>query len=73
MGTMLLYESLCKSTLSFNTILQALVYVSTAYSNCTRNYIEEIVYPPPASIESIDYLMTMDIDDNTTTNILGNF
>jgi len=29
--------------------IQALVHISTAYANCDRQYIEEIVYPPPLS------------------------
>ena len=28
-------------------LLQAFVHVSTAYANCDREQIDEIIYPPP--------------------------
>ena len=32
---------------------QALVHVSTAYCNCNRQEVSELVYPPPADPEKI--------------------
>jgi fatty acyl-CoA reductase len=32
---------------------QALVHVSTAYCNCNRQEVRELVYPPPADPEKI--------------------
>jgi fatty acyl-CoA reductase len=32
---------------------KALVHVSTAYSNCNRQEVSELVYPPPADPEKI--------------------
>lgn len=34
-------------------IRQALVHVSTAYCNCNRQEVNEVVYPPPADPEKI--------------------
>lgn len=34
-------------------MFQALVHVSTAYSNCDRQDVSELVYPPPADPEKI--------------------
>ena len=27
--------------------LEAFIHFSTAYANCNRRYIEEVIYPPP--------------------------
>ncbi|UYV79094.1 hypothetical protein LAZ67_17001112 [Cordylochernes scorpioides] len=47
---------------------QALVHLSTAYSNCDRREIDEVVYPSPVPpqkvIEAVDWL-----DDETLTSI----
>ncbi|XP_035673692.1 fatty acyl-CoA reductase 1-like [Branchiostoma floridae] len=41
--------------------LQAFVHVSTAYANCDRSYIEEVIYPPPVQPQKlIDALEWMD-------------
>eukprot|EP00058_Branchiostoma_floridae_P022703 XP_002608193.1 hypothetical protein BRAFLDRAFT_90375 [Branchiostoma floridae] len=40
---------------------QAFVHVSTAYANCDRSYIEEVIYPPPVQPQKlIDALEWMD-------------
>ena len=44
-----------------NTIyLQVFVHVSTAYCNCDRPFIEEVVYPPPVEpqklIDAFEYV-----------------
>lgn len=37
------------------------MHVSTAYSNCDRNLIEELVYPPPADYNAvIEYAEKLD-------------
>lgn len=33
--------------------MQALVHVSTAYSNCDRREVREEVYPPPADVTTM--------------------
>ncbi|KAL0196506.1 hypothetical protein M9458_010078, partial [Cirrhinus mrigala] len=27
--------------------LQAFIHISTAYANCNRRHIDEVIYPPP--------------------------
>jgi len=34
-------------------VFQALVHVSTAYCNCNRQEVSELVYPPPADPEKV--------------------
>ncbi|TNN63198.1 Fatty acyl-CoA reductase 1 [Liparis tanakae] len=40
--------------------LEAFVHISTAYANCNRKHIDEVIYPPPVEprklIESIEWL-----------------
>jgi hypothetical protein len=42
----------------FFSFLQSLVHVSTAYCNCDRDDIKEIVYPPPHDPEQVIQAMT---------------
>lgn len=54
---------------------QALVHVSTAYSNCDRHDVEEQFYPPPAPPQKIVELtdwMDDDMLDTITPKLLGN-
>ncbi|XP_013149065.1 PREDICTED: fatty acyl-CoA reductase 1-like [Papilio polytes] len=48
--------------------LQTLVYISTAYSNSNRQYIEEIIYPPPASYKHVYEIIEKYGDDAEQTN-----
>lgn len=38
--------------------LQAFIHISTAYANCNRKHIDEVIYPPPVEprklIESLE-------------------
>ncbi|CAG0917904.1 unnamed protein product [Notodromas monacha] len=49
-------------------IYRALVHVSTAYCNCDRDEIEEIVYPPPHDPEQIVHAMSW-MDDELIKEI----
>ncbi|XP_022240976.1 putative fatty acyl-CoA reductase CG5065 isoform X2 [Limulus polyphemus] len=56
-------------------LLVALIHVSTAYCNCDRDEVDEIVYPPPANPQKvIDALEWMDEDlvALITPKLLGN-
>ncbi|CAH1259082.1 FAR1 [Branchiostoma lanceolatum] len=48
--------------------LKAFVHVSTAYANCDRSYIEEVIYPPPVQpqklIDALDWM-----DDTMVTKL----
>lgn len=33
--------------------LEAFIHISTAYANCVRKCIEEIIYPPPAEPQKL--------------------
>lgn len=35
------------------TKLEVFVHISTAYANCDRAYIEEVIYPPPVDPQRI--------------------
>jgi len=43
-------------------LLQALVHISTAYANCDRRCIDEVVYPAPLSpanvVSAIEYVFS---------------
>lgn len=55
--------------------LEVFVHVSTAYANCDRPYIEEVVYPPPVEPQKlIDALEWMDesMIDSITQQLIGN-
>ncbi|XP_041072312.1 fatty acyl-CoA reductase 1 isoform X2 [Carcharodon carcharias] len=48
--------------------LEAFIHISTAYANCNRNHVEEVIYPPPVepkklidSLEWMDESMIQDI------------
>lgn len=54
--------------------LEVFVHVSTAYANCDRPYIEEVVYPTPVDPQKlIDALEWMDDDmlDSITPRLIG--
>nr|XP_022899728.1 putative fatty acyl-CoA reductase CG5065 [Onthophagus taurus]XP_022899729.1 putative fatty acyl-CoA reductase CG5065 [Onthophagus taurus] len=70
LGTQRLVE-LCK----WMTNLEALVHVSTAYCNCDRKIVKEIIYPPSISPDQITSLVnTLDeqIVDTLTEQLVGN-
>ncbi|XP_046382375.1 putative fatty acyl-CoA reductase CG5065 isoform X2 [Ischnura elegans] len=55
--------------------LEALVHVSTAYCNCNREDVSELVYPPPADPEKIIQCvewMDEDLLDSITPKLIGN-
>ena len=47
--------------------LQSLVHVSTAYCNCDRDEIEEIVYSPPSDPYKLLQLLDLLDDDHFNT------
>lgn len=56
-------------------VLQVFVHVSTAYANCDRPFIEEVVYQPPVEPQKlIDALEWMDDEmvDQITPQLIGN-
>ncbi|XP_068081071.1 putative fatty acyl-CoA reductase CG5065 [Anabrus simplex] len=70
LGTKQLVE-LCHRMLS----LKALIHVSTAYSNCDREEVSEVIYPPPYDPEKIiQYMECMDDDliQTLTPKLIGN-
>uniref|UniRef100_A0A3Q2SYU3 Fatty acyl-CoA reductase n=1 Tax=Fundulus heteroclitus TaxID=8078 RepID=A0A3Q2SYU3_FUNHE len=54
--------------------LEAFIHISTAYANCNRKYIDEIIYPPPVEpkklIESLEW-MDEDIVQDITPRLIG--
>ncbi|KAM4523646.1 fatty acyl-CoA reductase 1 [Fundulus diaphanus] len=54
--------------------LEAFIHISTAYANCNRKYIDEIIYPPPVEpkklIESLEW-MDEDIVQEITPRLIG--
>ena len=48
--------------------LQALVHVSTAYCNCDRDDVNELVYPPPMDPYKLMQLIDW-MDDDTFTHL----
>ncbi|KAJ8978354.1 hypothetical protein NQ317_002663 [Molorchus minor] len=69
LGTQRLIE-LCKRMDN----LECLVHVSTAYCNCDRSEVKEVVYPPPIGPDQITSLVdTLDEDlvDSLTTKLVG--
>lgn len=53
---------------------QALVHVSTAYCNCDRAVVDEMVYPPPFEPDHIVNLvnwMGEDLLDEVTPSLIG--
>lgn len=70
LGTQRLVE-LCKRM----THLKALVHVSTAYCNCDRKDIDEVIYPPPIDPEKISSLVDVldeSLVDSITPQLIGN-
>ncbi|XP_037042856.1 putative fatty acyl-CoA reductase CG5065 [Bradysia coprophila] len=54
--------------------LDALVHVSTAYCNCDRSEIQEVIYPPPydpANIISLVDWLPEDVLDKLTPSLIG--
>ncbi|XP_055610155.1 putative fatty acyl-CoA reductase CG5065 [Uranotaenia lowii] len=69
-GTKQLME-LCRKMLC----LDALVHVSTAYCNCDRKEVSEIIYPPPYNPDDIIQLVRWfpeDILEKLTPSLIGN-
>ncbi|CAH2077049.1 unnamed protein product, partial [Iphiclides podalirius] len=52
--------------------LQAFVYVSTAYSNTTREEIKEVVYPPPALYDDVYAALEKHGDDEKEIKLILN-
>ncbi|XP_033646092.1 fatty acyl-CoA reductase 1-like isoform X1 [Asterias rubens] len=55
--------------------LEVLVHVSTAYANCDRKHIEEVVYPPPMDpykLMNTTEWMSEEMITSITTKIIGN-
>lgn len=54
---------------------QALIHVSTAYCNCDRGEVDEIIYPPPYDpdriIEMVEWMPEEMIDDYLTSKLIG--
>lgn len=53
---------------------QALVHVSTAYCNCSRERVEEVVYAPPAQPEHVVTLVQTlpnELVDRITPDLVG--
>ncbi|XP_070611331.1 fatty acyl-CoA reductase 2 [Erythrolamprus reginae] len=56
--------------------LEALIHVSTAYSNCNRRHIEEVFYPVPVEPKQLlDMVMWMDdsLVELITPNLIGDW
>ncbi|KAM9771653.1 fatty acyl-CoA reductase 1 [Syngnathus typhle] len=55
--------------------LEAFIHISTAYANCNRKHIDEVVYPPPVEprklIESLEWLDDGIVRD-ITPRLIGN-
>ena len=54
--------------------LESFVHVSTAYSNCNRSYIDEIVYEPsidPYKIMDFAEWMPKELDEKITSSLIG--
>ncbi|XP_072341422.1 fatty acyl-CoA reductase 1 isoform X3 [Scyliorhinus torazame] len=49
--------------------LEAFIHISTAYANCNRNHVEEVIYPPPVEpkklIDSLEWMDDSMIQDIT--------
>lgn len=70
LGTQRLIE-LCRRM----TNLEALVHVSTAYCNCDRSKVEEIIYPPPMGpdqVTSVVESLEENLVDTLTPKLVGN-
>lgn len=55
--------------------LEALIHVSTAYCNCDRSEVKEMIYPPPIGPDQIVSLVEAldeDLVDSLTPKIVGN-
>lgn len=52
-------------------LFQALIHVSTAYSNCDRSVIDEVVYQPANDVSTVEYLKEFD-NECITQHLLGN-
>ncbi|ENN72487.1 hypothetical protein YQE_10828, partial [Dendroctonus ponderosae] len=70
LGTQRLVE-LCKRMSN----LEALVHVSTAYCNCDRSQVKEVIYPPPIGPDQIVSLVEAldeELVDSLTPKLVGN-
>lgn len=65
-------QLLCLARLMQN--LEAFIHISTAYANCNRTHIDEVVYPPPVEpkklIDSVDW-MDESIIREITPKVIG--
>ncbi|GBP60248.1 Putative fatty acyl-CoA reductase CG5065 [Eumeta japonica] len=50
--------------------LQALVHVSSAYSNCNRDFIAEKIYPTLAPLDAVYHLLENGLDSPLTRNVV---
>ncbi|CAG9579022.1 unnamed protein product [Danaus chrysippus] len=50
--------------------IKAFVYVSTTYSNTDRKIIEEVIYPPPASLNEVKKLLEIGITDEQVKELI---
>ncbi|XP_015271252.1 PREDICTED: fatty acyl-CoA reductase 1-like [Gekko japonicus] len=56
--------------------LEAFIHVSTAYANCNRRHIEEVIYPPPVEPEKLfDLVQWMDesLIQEITPKLIGDW
>ncbi|XP_019738532.1 fatty acyl-CoA reductase 1 isoform X2 [Hippocampus comes] len=55
--------------------LEAFIHISTAYANCNRKHIDEVIYPPPVEprklIESLEWMDDRIVQD-ITPRLIGN-
>ncbi|CAH2108622.1 unnamed protein product [Euphydryas editha] len=51
--------------------IRAFVYVSTAYSNLQRDVIEEVLYPPKASLNEIKKLLEIGVTEKQVEQVVG--
>ncbi|CAH0714676.1 unnamed protein product, partial [Brenthis ino] len=49
---------------------KAFVYVSTAFSNVNRKFIEEVIYPAPASLEEVENLIKAGITKDEVQRLI---
>ncbi|CAH0714675.1 unnamed protein product, partial [Brenthis ino] len=55
----------------FHAAATAFVYVSTAFSNVNRKFIEEVIYPAPASLEEVENLIKAGITKDEVQRLIS--
>ncbi|XP_013149249.1 PREDICTED: fatty acyl-CoA reductase 1-like [Papilio polytes] len=50
--------------------IEVFVYVSTAFSNTDQTVLEEVVYPPPATVEEVKRLIEDDLNEEQSKKLL---